>query len=146
MSENFGGTCDAIADEYGVDFKCPTSLEGWLDYIHAGIDKQQYCQAQMYMFLFDKPQWKVCAYLVETEWMLQRELRYPVDEKNRMIVVEVSRNEDWKDKLIESSRFVIEERDKFYKALCDQFGSKEPAKDYTKRLAEGKELQRKVNL
>lgn len=154
----FGGTSDAEAADYGVDFKCPTSLEGWLDYIHTGIDKQQENQAQMYLFLFKKESWKVCAYLTETEWMLERGLIYPVPEDKRMIIVEVKKKEGWEDRLIENSKFVIEERNKFYNILCEQFGEKgvafikeqeattEPEKDYSKRLAEGKELQRKVNL
>jgi len=150
MDENFGGTCDAISKSYGVDFKCPTSLEGWLDYIHSGIDKQQFHQAQMYMKLFNKETWKVCAYLTETEWMLQRGLAYPVSEDKRMIVVEVKKNETWNDRLIENSAFVIDEREKFYTSLCDQFGEKikpiKPSKDYKAIIAKGKELTKKANL
>lgn len=121
---DFGGTCDSLALKYGIDFKCPCSLEAWLDYIHEGISKQQYNQAQMYMYLFDKPLWKVCSYLTETEWMVQRELTYPVEESKRMIIVEVERSESWVERLYENSEFVIEERDKFYEILCKQFGNK----------------------
>jgi hypothetical protein len=118
---NFGGTSDALAETYGMDLKCPCSLEAWLDYLHTGIDKQQYNQAQMYMFLFDRPLWKVCPYLTETEWMLQRNLEYPVKQDKRMIIVEVARDENWAQKLKENSAFVIDERDKFYQTLCNQF-------------------------
>lgn len=121
---NFGGTCDAIAENYGVDFKCACSLEAWLDYIHTGIDKQQFNQAQMYMYLFDKPMWKICAYLTETEWMIQRELTYPVPEDKRMIIVEIPKDETWEERLLNNSEFVISERDKFYEILCKQFGKK----------------------
>ena len=119
---NFGGTCDAIAKDYGMDLKCACSLGAWLDYIHDGIDKQQYHQAQMYMYLFNKPLWKICAYLTETEWQIQRELSYPVEESKRMIIVEIPRDENWEERLLKSSEYVIEERDKFYDTLCKQFG------------------------
>ena len=119
----YGGTCDALSADYGVDFKCPTSLDGWLDYIFTGISKQQYNQCQMYMLLFDKPLWKVCAYLTETEWMIQRELSYPVPADKRIILVEVQRNLEWEERLIKNTPFVIEEREKYYQILCDQFGT-----------------------
>ncbi len=121
---DWGGTCDSEAKVYGLDFKCPTSLEAWLEYIHVGIDKQQWNQAQMYMFLFKKELWKVCAYLTETEWMLNRELYYPVSEDKRMIIVDVEKDPTWENRLKENSPFVINERDKFYKILCNQFGEK----------------------
>lgn len=121
---NFGGTCDAIAEVYGMDLKCPCSLEAWLSYIHDGIDKQQYHQAQMYMFLFEKPLWKICAYLTETEFMIQRELTYPVPEDKRMIIVEVQRDDNWEEKLFKNSEFVVSARDSFYETLCTQFGKK----------------------
>jgi hypothetical protein len=121
---NFGGTSDALSIKYGADIKCPTSLEKWLDYIHEGVDKQQYSQAQMYMHLFNKESWKICAYLTETEWMIQRELTYPVSEDKRMIVVDIVKDVNFENRLQENSLFVISERDKFYKTLCEQFGDK----------------------
>lgn len=124
INGDWGGTSDAEAVKYGVDFKCPTSLEGWLDYIHLGINKQQWNQCQMYMFLFKKESWKIAAYLTETEWMIEREMTYPVDEDKRMIIIEVPKDEAWEGRLIESTAFVIEEREKFYQILCNQFGDK----------------------
>lgn len=150
---NWGGSSDALAKTYGADLKCPTSLDAWLDYIHVGIDKQQFHQAQMYMKLFDKELWKICAYLTETEWMVNNGLTYPVPEDKRMIIVEVRRGEtadgtkiDWEGKLKESTAFVIEERDKFYNLLCKQFGDQKPKKDYKQLIEKGKILKDKAKL
>lgn len=137
-----GGTSDALGKTYGADFKCPTSLDGWLDYIHVGITKQQFHQAQMYMRLFKKDLWKVCAYLTETEWMVNNGLVYPVPEDKRMIIVEVQKDETWDERLKESALFVIQERDKFYTLLCKQFGNKV---DYKGKIAKGKKLLRVLN-
>lgn len=145
---DWGGTCDAETKEYGIDFKCPTSLEGWLDFMLVGITKQQWHQAQMYMKLFKKPLWKVCAYLVETEWMLQNGLTYPVPENKRMIIVNVPKDETWEERLELATPFVIEEREKFYQILCTQFGNKEepkPVIDYSEKIKRGKELKKKLN-
>ena len=114
---DFGGSADCICPEYGVDFKCPTSLEGWLDYLHDGIDPQQYYQAQMYMFLYDRPKWIICAYLLETDRMSNNGLTYPVDYKKRIISVEVKQERGWSDLLVERAPTVIQMRDFFYERL-----------------------------
>lgn len=144
--DEWGGTSDALGKDYGLDFKCPTSLSGWLDYIHVGIDKQQWNQAQMYMFLFKKESWKVCAYLTETDWMIQRDLAYPVPPDKRMIIVEVEKDVDWETKLRENSPFVIEERERFYSILCEQFGTPKPPVDYSAEIKRGKELKKKLGI
>lgn len=149
MNGDWGGTSDSEAKEYGLDFKCPASLEKWLDYIHVGIDKQQWNQCQMYMFLFNKPVWKVCVYLTETEWMTERNLSYPVATDKRMIVVEVIKSEQWEQKLRENTPFIIEQREKFYKILCDQFGNKEepkPVVDYSEKIETIKNLKSKLKI
>ena len=119
---NYGGTSDALSKHYGVDFKCPTSLDGWLDYLHVGIDKQQYHQAQMYMYLFEKPLWKVAIYLTETKFMEDFNLTYPVPENKRMIIVDVKKEDTWFTDLEINSPFVIRERDKYLKNLESHFG------------------------
>jgi hypothetical protein len=126
MDGDWAGTSDALGNTYGMDLKCPCSLEKWLDYIHIGIDRQQFNQCQMYMFLFEKESWKICAYLTETEWMVERELTYPVPADKRMITVEVAKDETWEARLRLNTPFVVEEREKFYKTLCDQFGDPQP--------------------
>lgn len=150
MIDDWGGTSDSLAKKYGADFKCPTSLNKWLEYIHTGIDKQQWNQGQMYMFLFDKPLWKVCAYLTETEWMIERELTYPVPQDKRMIIVDIPRDESWEKKLRENSPFVIDERERYYEMLCSQFGKQcEPElipHNYSEQIQEIKTLKRKAGI
>lgn len=120
--ECWGGTCDALHKDYGLDFKCPTSLGAFLKYLFDGIDEQQYNQAQMYMFIFNKPMWKVCAYLTETQWMLDRDLYYPVEQDKRMIVIEVEKNPEWESTLRINSPNVIRLRDMYLQQLINQFG------------------------
>jgi hypothetical protein len=117
-----GGTCDCLAPTHGVDFKCPTSLEKWLDYLHDGIDSQQYHQAQMYMYLFNKPLWKVCIYLTETLRMSDFGITYPVEEKNRMIIIEVQKEIGWAEKLEVEVPKLIVKRDKYFEELKKRFG------------------------
>jgi len=121
-----GGSADAIAELYGVDFKCPTSLEKWLDYIFVGIDKQQLMQGKMYCYLYNKAYWKICCYLIETEKMVNNGLTYPVHHDKRMIVVPIKRDSLWEEQLIEKTPHVIELRDEFYAKLVEQFGDKLP--------------------
>lgn len=124
MVENWGGTSDSLSTKYGLDFKCPTSLTAWLDYLYVGISKQQWHQAQMYMMLFKKDLWKICAYLTETEFMIQNELSYPVPVDKRMIIVDIVKDLEWENKLRENTPFVISEREKYFDILCKQFGEK----------------------
>jgi hypothetical protein len=98
----FGGTPDAIADTYGIDYKCPTSFEKWLEYLYEGIDYQQQHQAQMYMWLSGLKLWKVCIYLTETEKMYKDELSYPIEEEKRMIIINVNYDENWANDLYEN--------------------------------------------
>lgn len=120
--DDFGGSADCICDGYGVDFKCPTSLEKWLDYLHVGIDDQQFHQCQMYMMLYGLDNWKICAYLAETWRMTENGLVYPVPEDKRMIVVNVERQEGWKEKTYLNAIPVIEMRNFYYSKLVEQFG------------------------
>lgn len=159
--EEWGGTSDAIDETYGVDFKCPTSLEGFLEYIHTGIDAQQYHQAQMYMFLFDRPLWKVCVYLTETFRMTEMGHTYPVDHKKRMIVIDVTKEIGWEEKLRERTPALIKLRDQYYGVLENQFGKAEPipspedivevpkflpSVDYTEKINQGKILKQRAGL
>lgn len=119
-----GGTSDALCDKHGVDFKCPTSLQKWLDYLTDGIDEQQYYQAQMYMHLFDKEYWEVCAYLTETLKMGEMGLTYPVPYDKRMIVIKVEKEQGWVEKLHSVTPKIITMRDHFYSLLEKQFNTK----------------------
>lgn len=109
----FGGSADCITEIYGVDFKCPTSLGNWLDYLTDGISDQQYHQAQMYMHLYNKPLWKVIAYLAETERMNEMGETYPIDQDKRAIVIEVHKDDNWFNDLSLKSKFVLEKREEF---------------------------------
>lgn len=119
-----GGTSDALCENYGVDFKCPTSLQKWLDYLTDGIDDQQYHQCQMYMYLFGKESWQICAYLTETLKMGEMGLTYPVPHDKRMIVINVEKEHGWLEKLQSATPKIITMRDHFYKLLENQFGVK----------------------
>lgn len=138
--DQWGGTCDAISDYYGVDFKCPTTLQGFLDYIHDGIDKQQENQAQMYMFLFKKDLWKVAVYLTETFRMSEMGLTYPVEQSKRMILIDVHKRPEWEARLRLETPNIIKMRDEFYSVLVDQFGNKEDAGIEQKFIDQAKEM------
>lgn len=119
-----GGTSDALCEKHGVDFKCPTTLQKWLDYLTDGIDDQQYHQCQMYMYLFEKESWQICAYLTETLKMGEMGLTYPVPHDKRMIVINVEKEQGWLEKLNIATHKIITMRDHFYKLLENQFGVK----------------------
>jgi len=111
-----GGSTDAfVPSVVGVDFKCPTTLENWLDYLTKGIDRDQECQAKMYCYLTGLPKWEIAAYLCETQRMSDNGLTYPVPEEKRMIRIEVSKDTEWEALLIERTPIVIAMRDEFVK-------------------------------
>jgi hypothetical protein len=113
--EEWGGSADCLTENYGVDFKCPTTMEGWLDYLTDGISDQQYWQCQMYMFLYKKPLWKICAFLTETFRMGENGDRYPIAEQNRMISIDVELDVTFEPRLREISPKIIEMRESFIK-------------------------------
>lgn len=118
----FGGSADCICPDYGVDFKCPTSLGKWLDYLHTGIDKDQYDQCQLYMKVFNRDRWFIAAFLIETLWMNDFGMKYPVPEDKRMILVEVKADLEWRVKLETNAPLVITMRDFYFAKLVQQFG------------------------
>lgn len=120
----FGGTPDAISTTYGIDYKCPTSLEKWLDYIHEGIDHQQWHQCQMYMWLTGLKHWKICAFLIENKFMSEQSINYPVPYENRMIVIDVPCDENWANDIQEKAQPIIEMRDKYFNNLKLAFNGK----------------------
>jgi hypothetical protein len=119
--QEWGGSADSISEDCGIDFKCPTTLKGWLDYLHEGIDDQQYHQAQMYMMLYHRSVWYICAYLLETSRMADNGMTYPVPYNKRMIRIKVEKEEGWFEKLEAITPKIIEMRDKFYNELKTQF-------------------------
>jgi hypothetical protein len=123
VQDDFGGSADCLCDDYGVDFKCPTTLEKWLDFLHVGIDEQQYHQAQMYMMLYDRKRWKVCPFLIETKKMTENGITYPVPHDKRMLQVEVLKDNEWQDKTYKNAESVITMRDFYYQKLIEQFGT-----------------------
>jgi hypothetical protein len=125
--DNCGGTIDAeIPGVKGMDFKCPTSLDKWLDYMFEPISKEQSNQCQMYMYLTGYKEWEICAFLTETQFMNDNGLRYPVPEKDRMIIRKVTRDHTWEWRLEQPAKYVISERDAFLTALESKF--KKPQK------------------
>jgi hypothetical protein len=121
MKDNYyGGTCDALCPDYGIDFKCPTSLKNWTKYLK-GIEESQYHQAQMYMYLFDRDKWKVAAFLQETWRMTEQGKVYPVSIEKRMIINTVQKEPGWVELLHERGAKLIEWRNDYFKELQKHF-------------------------
>jgi len=116
-----GGSTDAETDTKVIDFKCPVTLEGWLDFMYDKLKKDYYDQLQMYMWLRDKPESEIAAYLTETQFMTDNGLTYPVPEEKRMIIVKVIRDPKWEERLNEQLPFVVEMRDKYIEVLKSKF-------------------------
>jgi len=118
-----GGNTDAEGEDFGVDFKCPTSLQNWLNSLYDGVtDGEYYNQAQMYMYLTGKPKWIIASFLMETDWMGQNGLTYPVDVNKRMILNEVTASSEWVDKMLTNLPTCIQLRNYYYECLKVKFG------------------------
>ena len=116
-----GGSTDAETPTKIVDFKCPTSLAKWLDYLYTILDKDQYHQLQMYMYLTGKKEAQIAAYLTETQFMNDTGIQYPVPEEKRMIIVDVKKEHGWEDRLNAQLPFIVQLRDNFIEKLNKQF-------------------------
>lgn len=121
VKDDCGGSTDAETKEKIIDFKCPTSLEKWVDYLTEKLDKKQYNQLQMYMHLTGKKKAEIAAYLIETQFMTDNGLTYPVPENKRMIIVEVKKENGWVDTLNENLPFVVNMRNKYIDQLNNYF-------------------------
>jgi hypothetical protein len=121
MKGDCGGTTDAELPDRIIDFKCATTLNGWLDYIHNPLEKEQKDQCQMYMYLTGKPLAEIAAYLVETQFMSDNGLTYPVPDDKRMIIVRVEKDPTWEPRLKEILPSIIKQRDEFIEVLKKQF-------------------------
>lgn len=104
---------DAEGSDYGVDFKCPTTLKNYLDYLTDGISTAEYNQCQHYMMGRNKDKWLIAAFLVETQKMTDNGLTYPIQEKDRMIITEVKRDWLWQEKFKKNLPFVVSQREEF---------------------------------
>jgi hypothetical protein len=118
-----GGTIDAMLSSKVIDFKCPTSLNNWLDYLHEPLDKDQINHLQMYMWLAKKEEAEIAAFLIETQFMTEHGLTYPVAMNKRMITVRVKKDPFWLEKLNEENAlpFVIAKRNEFLEVLKTEF-------------------------
>jgi len=116
-----GGTTDALAYDRVIDFKCPTTLKGWLDYIHEPLKKEQRDQLQMYMYLTGKPHAEIAAFLLETDFMSNQGKQYPVPLDKRMIIVQVDKDPGWEKELNVVLPGVIKMRDEFIEQLKTKF-------------------------
>jgi hypothetical protein len=117
-----GGSLDAESDECVWDWKSPTSLHGWLDYMHDGMSDAQKNQLQMYMYLTGKKKAKIGAFLIETNFMNDNGLVYPVPEDKRMIVVTLDKDPTWEDRLNEGLPRLVQMRDELIAELQAAFG------------------------
>lgn len=128
INENEGGTIDdesvdAQGNPYGIDFKSPTSLNNWLSYLFDGISDKEYNQCQHYLHLTGYKYWYICAFLLETKFMEESGLTYPVPTEKRMIRIKVEPSQEWLDKYNDALPFVVSERDRYYELLKKHFQS-----------------------
>lgn len=121
-----GGNTDAEENDCGADFKCPTSLENWLEYLFEPIPDDNFNQAQLYMRLTGYSKWKICAYLIETNKMSEEGFVYPIHDKDRMIIRTVIRDDDWNAKFEANLPFVLDKREEYLQKLQQKFGSVNP--------------------
>jgi hypothetical protein len=126
MDGNCGGSTDAEnpKQKYGIDFKCPTSLNKWLEYLYDGVSNEQFHQCQMYMHLTGYDKWVIAAYLVETQYMVDNGLTYPVAHDKRTIIVEVERDTTWSERLAVIAPKIIAKRDEYVEILKMKFDKK----------------------
>lgn len=125
LGDDFGGSADCLIpmEDFGVDFKCPTSMEKWLEYLE-GCDHQQERQAQMYMLLYKKDKWKILAFLTETERMINDGVFYPVPSDKRFIEVVIEKDPTFEEELYKRAKPLLKKRDEEYQKLINQFGEK----------------------
>ncbi len=116
-----GGSTDAELANKIIDFKCPVTLQTWLDYFD-GIDRKQEDQLRMYMYLSNKGEAEIAAYLIETQWMTDNGIVYPVPEEKRMIRIKIERDADWEDKLLNTVPEIVEIRDEYIEKYTQLFG------------------------
>jgi hypothetical protein len=112
---------DAETDEYGIDYKCPTSRKGYERYLFDGLKKEEIDQCQFYMMVRNKPKWLIAAYLCETQRMSDNGLTYPITQDHRMIIIEVDKDLSWREKFWSNHDFVIEQRDIYIEMLKLKF-------------------------
>ena len=120
--EFYGGSTDAEGDGFGVDFKCPTSLNKWLSCLHDPLEKAYYDQCQLYMLLTGFDVWYLGHYLSETIRMYDIGILYPVPEEKRMIVNRIDVDHEWRDKFMSNLPKVIEMRNQYLINLINHFG------------------------
>lgn len=118
-----GGSADWVGSSHGVDWKCPTTLAGWLQYHHRPdkIIEEYFYQAQMYMHLFGMKRWIIAGYLTETMKMIDNGLVYPVPESQRMILVEIPYQDGFSENLIVRCKPIIKRRDEILESLTNKF-------------------------
>jgi hypothetical protein len=112
---------DAQATDYGVDYKAPTSLDKFNDYLFDGISDYEFNQAQFYMMTTKKDKWLVCPFLIETERMTDNGLTYPIPTRQRMLIIEVLPDLVWREKFWSNYDFVIGQRDQYIEMLKIKF-------------------------
>ena len=115
-----GGSTDAETKTKVIDFKCPVTLQGWLDY-YDGLDKEQIDQLEMYMWLTGKDEAEIAAYLIETQWMTDQGLTYPVPDEKRMIIVPVTKDPTWETRLKTELPGIIALRDEYIERYTKLF-------------------------
>jgi hypothetical protein len=110
-------------EDYGIDWKAPTTLTNFLSYLTDGISTNEYNQCQLYMMGRNKDRWLIASFLMETQKMNENGLTYPVPFNKRMILTEVKRDWYWQEKFKKNLPFVVYEREKYvemYKLKFDK--------------------------
>lgn len=120
-----GWTTDAEheTEDYGIDWKSPTTLTNYLKYLTDGISTDEYNQCQLYMKGTNKDRWLIAAFLTETQKMNENGLVYPVAKNKRMILCEVKRDWIWQEKFNKNLPFVVARREEYiemYKLKFDK--------------------------
>ena len=110
---DIGWSPDAVCADYGVDFKAPTTLENFLDYLTDGISTYEYNQCQHYMMGLKLDRWLIAAFLIETQRMTDNGLTYPIAHPDRMILVEVKKSDEWQEKFHSNLPFVVGKREEY---------------------------------
>ncbi len=118
-----GGNTDAELIDRVVDFKCPVTLHGWLEYLHEPLDKYEVDQLNMYMYLAEVDRAEIGAFLTETQFMNDNGLTYPVPEEKRMIIKAVDKDPTFEERLLIKAPEIIAMRDEYLEKLNKAFNS-----------------------
>ncbi len=94
IGEYLGATPDGVdSEDVLLDFKAPVSLQNWALQAMKPISSDYWHQLQMGMVATKTEKARLCFYLTETERMTDYDKYYPVPEDNRLIILELEKDE-----------------------------------------------------